>query len=88
VTSPFGREVQSFHSSTCIDCRDCHDPGARLGIAEPHEVYQGSLLKPEWVSLDGIPSFKCVNLITPLGVVRRLNEGVFNHTVDVIKCFE
>jgi len=40
-----------------------------LGFIEPHEVILGPLFKPVYVSLDGIPSLRCVNHIPELSVI-------------------
>jgi len=46
-----------------------------LGLVEPHEVHTGPLLELVQVPLDGIPSFRCVDHTTQLGVVFKLAEG-------------
>jgi len=56
-----------------------------LGLAEPHKVHTGQLLKLVQVPLDGIPSLKCVNCTTQLGVVDKLAEGALNPTMSLMK---
>ena len=46
-----------------------------LGFAELHEVHLGPLLKPVWVSLDGISHLGHVNSTTQFGVICKLAEG-------------
>jgi len=48
-----------------------------LGLAEPHLVYIGSLLKPVQVPQDGIPAFCCVNCTTQLGIISELDVPLF-----------
>lgn len=45
-----------------------------FGLAELHDVCMGPLLKPVRVPLDGIPSLKLINCITPLGVICNLAD--------------
>jgi len=40
-----------------------------LGFVEPHDVHLSLLLTSAYVSLDGIPSLRCVNHTTQLGVI-------------------
>ena len=54
-----------------------------LHLAELHEVLMGSLLEPVKVPLDGIPSLKCTNGTTPLGVICKLAEGAPDPTVYI-----
>ncbi|KAK4826593.1 hypothetical protein QYF61_010355 [Mycteria americana] len=55
-----------------------------LGLVELHEVYKAPLLQPVKVPLDGIPSLKCINFTTQLGVISKLADGALNATVSVI----
>lgn len=70
--------------SLWIDSGDCHNPGARLGFIDPHEVLLGSLLKPVKISLDRISSLGHVNHTTQLGAICKLAEGALFSTVNVI----
>ncbi|KAJ7419258.1 microtubule associated tumor suppressor candidate 2 [Pitangus sulphuratus] len=45
-----------------------------LGLIEPHDFLMDPLLKPVKVPLDGIPSLRCINCITQLGVTCKLVE--------------
>ena len=54
-----------------------------LGFVEPHELHLDPLLKPVYVPLDGIPSFRCVDCTPPLGVICKLAEGTLDSTVSV-----
>ncbi|KAK4822863.1 hypothetical protein QYF61_020714 [Mycteria americana] len=77
---------QSLHPPACIDTgvapTQVQDPA--LGLVEPHEVHTGPLLELVQVPLDGIPSLRCVNCATELGVICKLAEGALNPTVYVI----
>jgi len=53
-----------------------------LGVVEPHEV---SLLKLVQVPLDGIPSLRCVNCTTQLGVICKLAECALDLTKSLMK---
>ncbi|KAK4829273.1 hypothetical protein QYF61_002665 [Mycteria americana] len=55
-----------------------------LGLIELHEVGMGPLLKPVKVPLDGIPSLKCINCTTHLGVICKPAESALNPTVYVV----
>ena len=44
----------------------------------------GPLLQPVQVSLDGFPSFQCINCTTQLGVIRKLAEGALDAIIYVI----
>ncbi|KAK4831400.1 hypothetical protein QYF61_017531 [Mycteria americana] len=55
-----------------------------LGLVEAHEVHMGPLLKLVQVPVDGIPSLRCVNSTTQLGVICKLAEGALDPTVYVI----
>ncbi|KAK4827038.1 hypothetical protein QYF61_013222 [Mycteria americana] len=61
-----------------------HVQDLALGLVEPHEVHMGPLLEFAQVPLDGIPSLRCVNCTTQLGVVHKLAEGALDPTVYVI----
>ena len=63
-------------------CRTLH---LAVGPVELHEVYVGPLLELVQVPLDGIPSLKCVNCTTQLGVVDKLAEGALNPTMSLMK---
>jgi len=54
----------------------------RLWFAESQEILLRPLLKPVWISVDGIPSLGYVDCTTQLGVIHRLAEGALNLTVD------
>ena len=54
-----------------------------LGFAEPHEVLLGPLLKPVQVPLDGIPSLRCVDHTSQLGIISKLAEGALDLTANV-----
>ena len=58
--------------------------GIALVFVEPHEVLLGPLLKHVQVSLNDIPTLRCVNHTTQLGVICKYAEGALNLTVDVI----
>lgn len=47
-----------------------------VGLAEPHEVYTGPLLKRARVPLDGFPSLGHANCTTRLHVICKLAEGI------------
>jgi len=49
-----------------------------LGLVELHVVHMGPLLKLVQVPLDCIPSFKCVNHTTQLGVIWQLAQDALN----------
>lgn len=55
-----------------------------LGFVEPEEVLLGSLLKPVYVSMDGIPSFECVNHTAWLGVIHKLAGVIFHFLFPTI----
>lgn len=56
-----------------------------LGHVEFNEVHTGPLLKPVKVPRDGIPSTKCINCTTELGVPCQLAKGVLKSTMSLIK---
>ncbi|KAK4823355.1 hypothetical protein QYF61_001703 [Mycteria americana] len=56
-----------------------------LGLVEPHEVHTGPVLKSVQVPLDGIPSLRCVNRTTQLGVICKLAEGALDPTVYTLE---
>ena len=56
-----------------------------LGLAELHEVHMGPLLKLVQVPLDGIPSLRCVNHTTQLGVICKFAEGALDPTASLTK---
>ena len=78
---------QSFHRPACIDTRGCRDPGAglALGLVEPHEVHMGPFLDLVQVPLNGIPSLRCVNRTTQLGVICKFAEGALDPTMSLMK---
>ena len=43
-----------------------------LGLVEPREVHVAPLFKTVQVSLDGVPSFCCINCTTQLGAIGKL----------------
>ena len=55
-----------------------------LGIVELHEVHTGPPLKPVWVPLDVILSFRHVNGTTQLDVTYKLAKGALSPSVYVI----
>ncbi|GAB0180776.1 cAMP-dependent protein kinase inhibitor alpha [Grus japonensis] len=61
-----------------------HVQDLALGLVELHEVHMGPPLKPVQVPLDGIPSLRCVNCTTQLGVICKLAECALDPTVYVI----
>jgi len=57
--------------------------GLVLEFIEPQEVHLSQLLKPFYISLNGIPPLEYVNYSTQLGFICKLAEGVVNPTVNV-----
>ncbi|KAK4831706.1 hypothetical protein QYF61_018758 [Mycteria americana] len=55
-----------------------------LGLVELHEVHMGPLLKPVKVPLDGIPSLKCINCTTQIGVICKFAGSALDLTAYVI----
>ncbi|KAK4818966.1 LOW QUALITY PROTEIN: hypothetical protein QYF61_022633 [Mycteria americana] len=55
-----------------------------LNLVEPHEVHTGPLLQLVQDPLDGIPSLRCVNHTTQLGVVCKLAEGALDPTAYAV----
>ncbi|KAK4831745.1 hypothetical protein QYF61_018943 [Mycteria americana] len=53
-----------------------------LGLVESHEVHAGPILQLVQVPLDGIPSLRCVNCTTQLGVICKLAEGALDLAVN------
>ncbi|KAK4815585.1 hypothetical protein QYF61_004800 [Mycteria americana] len=74
------RAVLNPFIQACIDTGGCPDPGV-LGLVEPPEVHMGLLLKLVQVPLSGIPSLRCVNHTTQLGVICKFAEGALDPTV-------
>ncbi|KAK4811014.1 hypothetical protein QYF61_015718 [Mycteria americana] len=66
-----------------LEIAPTHVQDLALGLVELHEVPMGPPLKPVKVPLDGIPSLRCTNRTTQLGVICRLAEGALNPTVHV-----
>jgi len=62
-----------------------HMQDLALGLAEPHEVHTGALLKLVQVPLDGILSFWCISCTTQLGVICKLAEGALDLTKSLMK---
>ena len=63
--SPFHQDL--FISIAGVDMTQVQD--LTLGFVEPHDVHLSLLLTSVYVSLDGIPSLRCVNHTTQLGVI-------------------
>ena len=61
-------------ASTCVQ-------DLARGIAEPQEVCMGPHFELVQVPVDGIPSLRCVERTTQLGVVCKLAEDGLNPTV-------
>lgn len=53
------------------------------GFVELHEVHLGPLLKPDWISLNGIPSVRHFYSIAQLDVICKPSEDVLDPTVSV-----
>lgn len=56
-----------------------------LSHVEFNKVHTGPILKPIKVPRDGIPSTKCTNGTTGLGVTGKLAKGALNSTMSLIK---
>ncbi|KAJ7410419.1 hypothetical protein WISP_108598 [Willisornis vidua] len=56
-----------------------------LVLVKPHEVPMAHLPDLVQVALDGIPSFKCVNCTTQLGVICRFTEGALDLSMSLMK---
>ncbi|KAJ7422088.1 hypothetical protein WISP_39760 [Willisornis vidua] len=54
-----------------------------LGLIKPHEIFTGPLFKVAQVPLDDVPSFRCVNSTTQLGVICKFAEGALDLFVCV-----
>lgn len=52
-----------------------------LSLVDPHEISMGLLLDLVQLPLDGILSFRALNLTTGLGVIYKFAEGALNPTV-------
>ena len=55
-----------------------------LRFVKPPEVPPGPLLSLSGSLVDSIPSLKCVDCSTQLGVIHELSKGVLSPTVDVV----
>ena len=55
-----------------------------LGLVESHEVHTRPLLELVQVPLDTIPSLRCVNHTTQLGVICKLAESALDLTMSLM----
>jgi len=58
-----------------------HNP--RLSLVEPYDFHTGPLLELVQVPLDGIPSIRCVDRTTQLGVICKVAERTLDPNVHV-----
>ena len=65
----FGEFFQPVHTSGITLTQVQHFV---LGLVEPREVHVAPLFKTVQVSLDGVPSFCCINCTTQLGAIGKL----------------
>jgi len=56
-----------------------------LGLVEPHEIHTCPLLKLVQDPLGVIPSLRCVDCTTQLGVICKLDEGALNSAMSLMK---
>jgi len=72
--------LNPFSTLSAVGIAPTHVQDLALGLVELCEVHTGALLQPVQVPLDAIPSPRCVDRTTQLGVIGKLAEDGLDPT--------